>query len=276
MQIKGGKKSSAAKADRYDLYLLSVQAPEHEVEFFERVYTQRFDKAPKVLREDFCGTFAVCCEWVKGDDKRTAVGVDLDEEPLAWGRKHHLAELKQNQQDRIALLKEDVRQTAGPKADIVAGQNFSFYCFTTRADLLKYFKAARSNLKSEGMFLLDMMGGSDCLKDDEIENREVNDFTYVWEQRFFNPITHATQYHIHFKFPDGSRINEAFTYDWRQWMIPEVTELLWEAGFDDVTVYWEGVDDKGEGNDEYEPAESGAADPAWIAYIVGWKQKAKK
>ena len=61
--------------------------------------------------------------------------------------------------------------------------------------------------------------------------------------------------HIHFKFPDGSRIKNAFSYDWRLWTLPEVQELLAEAGFDRITVYWQGTDEEtGEANGEFEPA----------------------
>ena len=41
-----------------------------------------------------------------------------------------------------------------------------------------------------------------------------------------NPITHATTCHIHFKFPDGSKLKKAFTYEWRLWTAPEIRELL--------------------------------------------------
>ena len=77
--------------------------------------------------------------------------------------------------------------------------------------------------------------------------------------------------HIHFKFPDGSRIKKAFTYEWRLWTAPEIRELLLEAGFRNPTVYWEGEDEDGEGNGEFSPEARGEADLAWIAYIVAEK-----
>ena len=48
-------------------------------------------------------------------------------------------------------------------------------------------------------------------------------------------------------------------------------ELLLEAGFRKATVYWEGEDEDGEGNGEFTPDEKGAADLAWIAYIIAEK-----
>ena len=38
------------------------------------------------LREDFCGTFLHCCEWVSFHEGNTAVGVDNDAAVLEWGR----------------------------------------------------------------------------------------------------------------------------------------------------------------------------------------------
>jgi hypothetical protein len=83
-----------------------------------------------------------------------------------------------------------------------------------------------------------------------------------------DPITGRTLCYIHFRFPDKSRIDKAFTYDWRLWSIPEVRELLAEAGFSSSTVYWQGTDEDGDADDVFEPAEEGDADLAWIAYIV--------
>ena len=52
---------------------------------------------------------------------------------------------------------------------------------------------------------------------------------------------------------------------------PEIQELVLEAGFKKVTVYWEGEDEDGEGNGEYEPTTEGTADPAYVSYIVAEK-----
>ena len=77
--------------------------------------------------------------------------------------------------------------------------------------------------------------------------------------------------YIHFKFPDGSKLKRAFSYAWRLWTAPELKDMLHDAGFRKVTVYWEGEDEDGEGNGEFTPSETGEADLAWIAYIVAEK-----
>ncbi len=52
--------------------------------------------------------------------------------------------------------------------------------------------------------------------------------------------------------------------------LPEITEMLTEAGFK-ATVYWEQADEDGEGNGEFIAQTEGEADAGWIAYIVGEK-----
>jgi hypothetical protein len=262
----------AQLADRYDLYLRSVQSPEHEIDFFRKAYRRTYGGLPKNLREDFCGTAAVCCEWVRGHPERSAIGVDIDPVPLAWGREHNLGGLPEVARTRVTLLRDDARRVHGPKADIVAAQNFSFQCFTTRPELKRYFKAAHGNLARRGLLVLDLMGGSEVLEEDREEVKSFRSYKYVWHQKRFDPITHHCEYFIHFRFPDGSALEKAFRYRWRLWTIPEVNELLTEAGFRRVDVYWENSNRRtGRGNDVYRRREHAASDAAWVCYIVAVK-----
>jgi hypothetical protein len=267
---KGPAQTQAARADKYDLYQQSVQDPEHEVEFFQKVYKQVFGRAPKVLREDFCGTFAICCEWAKKRSHQ-AIGVDLDPEPIAWGKEHNLGALDENAQQRVEIKQQDVRSKTSPKAHVLAAQNFSFWEFKTRRELLDYFKHCRASMDDSGLMFMDMMGGPECLDEDSEDERNIGRFTYVWEQNRFDPITHDARFHIHFRFPDGSELNRAFTYEWRFWSIPEVRELLEEAGFSKSHVYWEGTDEDGEGDNNWKKATWAYSEPAWIAYIIAVK-----
>ena len=85
-----------------------------------------------LLREDFCGTALVCCEWVKRKKDRRAYGVDIDQPTLDWGHKFNLSRLSDAARDRITLVADDARKVSGPKADIIAAQNFSFQFFKQR------------------------------------------------------------------------------------------------------------------------------------------------
>ena len=264
----------ADRADKYLCYQQSVQSPEHEIEFFDQVFREAYGRRPMSLREDFCGTFAICCDWVRSHRKRTAVGVDLDAEPLKWGRENNLAKLTPSEQARVRLLQQDVRSANRP-VDILTAQNFSFWIFKTRKGLLDYFRVAKDNLKKQGIFILDMMGGSECYDEEHTDVKVIRNgkhrYKYYWKQVRFNPITYDTQFHISFKFSDGSRLKKAFQYDWRFWSIPEVRELLAEAGFGESHVYWEQADENGEDTGDWSRQTEAPSDPSWIAYVVGLK-----
>jgi len=264
-------KLTAKNADKYELYQRSVQVPSAEVRFFDRAYRHAYGSRPTLLREDFCGTAAICCKWVRSRAERRAHGVDLDPEPLRWGSEHNVAKLPAEAQKRLRLYQRDVREIKGQKADVIAAENFSYFIFRSREELLKYFVAARRSLARKGVLVLDVMGGSEVLQENRKEKRKVKGFHYIWEQARFDPITNHCRFHIHFKFKNGSRLRRAFSYDWRLWSIPEIEELLAEAGFRESAVYWEGTDADGEGNGVYRRRKHAPSDPAWIAYVVGIK-----
>ena len=275
-KAKRKKKTKLAdRADKFDCYQRAVQSPDHEVEFFEQAYRDVYGGKPLLLREDFCGTFAICCEWVKTDEQRQALGVDLCPETLQWGREHNLAKLDEAQQSRVELLDQDVRVDHSLKVDVLAAQNFSFWIFKTREEVIEYFRAAYANMNTEGIMVMDMMGGGDCYAEDHVDKRTIGSgkksFRYDWEQARFNPVTNDVSFYIHFRFQDGSKMKKAFEYHWRFWSIPEVREMLAEAGFRESHVYWEQEDDDGEDTGEWARAETAPSNPSWICYIVAAK-----
>ena len=171
----------------------------------------------------------------------------------------------------ILLLTTVMLMISNLIADVVLAMNFSYFLFTERTDLLDYFRAVHAGLLDDGIFFLDAYGGYDAPKVLQ-EERECDGFTYIWDQATFNPIDSLMTCHIHFEFPDKSRMDQAFSYHWRLWTLPEIRELLLQAGFSEVTVYWEGTDEEtGEGDGIYQPAEVGDADPGWVCYIVAGK-----
>lgn len=257
----------AEKADRHDLYEASVQDVVEETTFLARTFELLRGRAPAGLREDFCGTASAACQWVRGGEQRFAIGVDFDPEVLEWGREHRLSRLASAERQRVKLINEDVLKVDTGSVDIVTAFNFSYWTFKTRDQLRSYFAAARSALVDDGLMFLDIFGGSDAYVMGK-EKTQHKKFTYIWDQHSFDPITADFVCHIHFRFPDGTRQKNAFTYEWRLWTLPEVRELLTEAGFSRVRVFWETEDEDGEGTGEYEEATAGLNDPAWIAFIV--------
>jgi SAM-dependent methyltransferase len=270
---KGGR-TQAQAADPYALYQQAVQSPEVDVRLFRRFYKERFPGSePLVMREDFCAAASMACAWVKSSFPRVAHGVDLDPEPLEWGRQHNLIELKPSHRERVHLHQGDVRTLRTPPADVVNALNFSYCVFKQRSELRDYFRAAYANLKREGIFVIDLLGGYEVIQSRSDPPARHGSFSYIWEQHSFDPITHDGTYFIHFKFRDGSRMDRAFRYDWRLWTLPEVREVMREVGFATADVYWEGADQKGEGNGVWRRREHAEPEAAWTAYIVGTKRR---
>jgi len=265
-------KTLAQSADRHRLYERSVQDAVEECKFIRKTFRKLRGRPPRLLREDFCGTAAVCCEWARRSRKNTAIGVDINPEVLEWGRQHNLARLRPDDRMRVRLMQEDVCTVHTPEpADVIVAMNFSYQVFKTRERLGGYFQAVRAGLADDGVLFMDAFGGYEAFK--ELKERTPHKgFDYVWEHARYNPISGEMLCHIHFRFPDGSRLKKAFTYDWRLWTLPELRELLIEAGFARVTVYWEETDEAtGDGTGVYSPATVGEADPGWVCFIVAEK-----
>jgi len=255
--------------DRYHHYLRAVQSPEADCEFISDTYKELRGRRPRVLREDFCGTFAICCEWVKLHRNNRAIGIDLDPEPLSYGQKHYLSKLKEEQKKRIRLVQGSVLTVSPPKADVALAMNFSFYFFKSRLMLRQYFTRARRGLKRGGVLIVDCFGGQAAMEPN-VEKTKIGGFHYFWDQVSFNPITHEALFHIHFKRQGEPKREKVFTYDWRMWTIPEIRECMTEAGFRRTHVYWEGVNRAGNGNGIFKRSESGDNESeGYVAYVVG-------
>jgi len=263
------KPSQAETADRHKLYEASVQCVESEIDFVDETFLRLRKRPARSLREDFCGTGNTSCEWIRRRPDNIACGVDIDAEVQQWGKKHHVDKLKPDQRKRIDFVTADVNESGVASVDIVIAMNFSYWLFKRRDAMIRYFRNVHDSLVDDGVFFLDSFGGYEAFEEME-ESTKLDGFTYIWDQSYYNPITGEGLFRIHFKFRDGSMLRDAFTYDWRLWTLPEIREMLEEAGFR-AEVYWEGTDEEGEGNGVFTPTTRGEADAGWIAYVVARK-----
>lgn len=258
---------------KYILYEASVQCPEWHVRHFPRYYLWMTGKKAKSLREDFSGTSRISVEWVKSEKNRTAVGLDLDPEPLNYFERFHRPELLPSQSERLRLVQKNVLVPTAEKFDLIAACNFSFFIFKERELLLKYFKAARRSLKQKGALFLEMAGGEGmlegCVEERMVRVPKIGRVKYTWEQMDYDAISGVNDYAIHFELPNRKQMKNAFTYHWRLWGIREIREILMDAGFTKTHVFWETTDGRGKGTGEYAPMEKGDTAHAWIAYVAG-------
>jgi hypothetical protein len=258
--------------NKYAFYERAVQTPQPHVEQFVNIYREINGKYARKLREDFCGTFLISCEWVKRNRANQAMSLDLDPEPLAYGKKTHLTRLKPDQKKRLSVLRQNVLSATTPTSDLIVACNFSFFIFKKRDLLRQYFRACRRSLTKNGLLILEMAGGPGMIEPIKektpIYGREKKLFTYIWHQKSYDPISHDARYSIHFQLPSGETKKDVFSYDWRLWTIAEVREILIEAGFKDTVVYWESSH-RGRGTGEYAQTQEADNAYAWIAYVVG-------
>lgn len=252
--------------DPHRLYERAVQDGSFEVDLVERI-VRRHGRRPRRLREDFSGTALVAAEWVRRGQARTAVAVDIDPAVHEWARRHRLPALGEAS-GRLRLVAGDVRRSSGGAFDAIVALNFSYSVFKQRAELRDYLRRARRALAPGGVVVLDAFGGWDAQKA-LVERRRIRGgggVVYVWEQEAFDPITHHLRCAIHFEVPGRRRLRRAFHYDWRLWTLPELTELLAEAGYAEVEVLW---DVAPRGDTRYVPRRTASNQPGWMAYVIG-------
>ncbi len=260
------KNSKLPSSKKYKLYESSVQCVESDVNFINQQYYSFYGVYPTTLREDFGGTAKLCCKWVKQSDNHKSWSIDLDDEPVSYGKKNHYSKLNSNQQDRMKYIMGNVLDTHDFKTDIVAAFNFSYYTFKTRQKLLTYFKKVKEHLNLKGMFCIDLFGGTDCYSPIE-DSTKFDKFTYYWDCKDYNPITSECKYSIHFKLKkNGVKYEDVFTYDWRMWSFIELTELLQEAGFKTILKFWEDDDEEG----KFYVSEKEQNQEAWVCYICAF------
>jgi len=218
------------------------------------------------LREDFCGTALLCSHLVKSAPGRSAVGLVLDMDTLQWAGSNNLKPLG-GLRSQVQLMNCDVLSPSAPKGfDVICAFNFSYCVFHTRKTLVEYFKKAKRGLSDNGVFLLDIHGGPDAqFEMEEVTTHE--NFDYVWQQGPFDPINNRTVNRIHFRFEDGSEIKNAFVYDWRVWSLTELKDVLADAGFEHVVVWWDGEDNR------LVPSNQAVNYQSWLAYVAAWKKK---
>jgi len=274
------QKNKSPLPDLHYLYEASVQGASTDLDFAARLFKRKNGRTPLDLREDFCGTAALACEWVNRSAQHRAWGVDLHRPTLDWGLEHNVAHLGPYA-GPLELICADVLEAVTPPADLVMALNFSYCVFKTREQLRAYFKRVFDTLKDDGIFILDIYGGTEAV-DTKLEPRRVPAFTaadgtrvpafqYIWDQAEYNVIDHHVINYIHFTVRGGKKIRKAFTYDWRLWTLPELQELLIEAGFRSAEVYLHGWTEAGESDDIYRLRTTYKNTLGWVAYVAGIK-----
>ncbi|MBS1962452.1 MAG: class I SAM-dependent methyltransferase [Bdellovibrionales bacterium] len=254
---------------KFKLYEAAVQSSAWQMRYLPLFHRRFTGKPATSMREDFCGTGRIACDWVKKSPHHRALGLDLDAVTLEYADRVNRAALPSAEREQVSFALQNVLFPTREKFDVIGAHNFSFFVFHERRDLLAYAKAALRSLKKDGTFFLEMAGGQGFVETESNSQTvvvpEVGKVKYVWEQHPYDPVTKVSDYSIHFRLPNGRWLNDAFTYHWRLWEIREVREILLEAGFRDTRVLWP----TDETMSEYVEVEHGDDADVWLAYVVG-------
>lgn len=259
---RGG--AGAGGADRFALYELCAQNPARDARMLRAIHGGE----PRVLGEDFSGTAAISRAWVSLWRGARAVAVDHDAEPLARARGVRA----------VRVRRADVMDVSDP-VDLIGVLNFSICELHTRRALVRYLRHARSRLSPGGALVVDIYGGSDAFATGVITQRvkapsgEV--IRYQWEQRHADALSGRVVNAMHFSIGTvrggGTRLADAFVYDWRLWSVPELREAMTDAGFRLAEVYPRvaGATDA-DGNLYVHPiGDDEGAGESYVVYVVG-------
>ncbi|MFG0327997.1 MAG: methyltransferase domain-containing protein [Phycisphaerales bacterium JB037] len=264
--------------DRFDCYEACVQSPGALVPFLLGLHGGQ----PTRLGEDFCGSAALSAAWVASADARTAIGIDLDAPTIDHARARAARRLTSDQLARLDLRVGDVRTAPDDPRDLIFVGNFSIGEIHTRPELLGYLRSVRARLAPGGVFISDTYGGESAFvaghvhrhhsaRDPELGSVRIR---YTWEQRSANPLTARVVNALHFRVERGGEIldelPDAFVYDWRLWSVPELDDLLREAGFASVEVHAKLPDPTAEQIERPRPVTDPAElDDSFIVCVLG-------
>lgn len=258
------------RLSEYELYMRSVQNPEFDARLLQRIYKSYFDipTSGLSLREDFCGTGALCYEWIRLNKSHSALGVDLDHSAIKWGKSRYDIQ----NDERVSLREENVFSSSKEPAHLVCALNFSYFLLKTRADLVRYFKKCRTRLHKNGVLALDAFGGPGYLKPtSELRTKIDKNHSVYWNINSFDAINQHIKCSISLLNHATNGKRDLFKYDWRLWNPQEITECLMEAGFQNLLYWSEGLNKKGNGNGKFRQIKSEMGVETWLIYITATK-----
>jgi hypothetical protein len=166
------------RAGRGDLRL-ALDAHQQEIDFVIETWSDLRKRPLRKLREDFSGTCATSCEFVRRGRTNEAWGVDIDADVLEWGRQNRVSKLTPGGQKRVHQVCGDVMKARVPKVDAVLAMNFSYWIFKTREQMRAYFRHVRKTMADDGILFLDAFGGYEAFKE-LTESRDSGKLTDLW------------------------------------------------------------------------------------------------
>ena len=160
-------------------------------------------------------------------------GVDISGDMLEMARQ------KNTEAGGIKYLQQDMRQLKlEEKADAAVSICDSMNYLLKKSDMLSALKAVRANLKENSVFIFDLKTDRFFRKrlGDRSFREDMGDFSYIWKNHYFRD-KHIHKYGIKIFYKDSGKRPDVEIHYQRAYDIEEISGLVLEAGFVDVTFY---------------------------------------
>ena len=257
----------AARHHPLALYQVSVQNIEPNLDLIADAFQRHAGKPLVHLREDFAGGGAYAIAWARRNEANHGYAVELDPTTIAWGLTHNAADFNRDARKRLHMIEGNVLDKHEPAVDAICALNYSWCTFKDADTLKRYFETVHASLNDGGVFVLDAFGGA-ALETAGEWPTDHGAFVYVWHHEKWNADTRDLLAHMHFLFPDGSKRQNAFTYDWRVWTLDEIRQLLTDAGFGTLEAWTYARDEAGRETKQLVRLDGDPDPRGWSAYLV--------
>ena len=137
----------------YELYTLAFQNPEKDMSLLRDAFMKQLKLMPVILREDFCGSFANCREWIHIQPQNVAIGIDIDPVLAKYAEATRLS-MPDDESNRFSYIPGDVLDVTLPSGDIIAALNSSFCVFKQRQLFKHYLEKCFHSIDVVGMMAL--------------------------------------------------------------------------------------------------------------------------
>ena len=221
-----------ALAREYDLLSYDFDYPAW-IDRYEELIKSIVPNAAEIC-DAGCGTGALTIGLSRKGYKLT--GIDLSGDMLSVA-----SDKARKAGQRIAFVKQDMRSLSLPHpvdAVICACDGVNYL---TKAEAVKgFFHSARENLKAGGALAFDISNHYKLtsMGEEGLYAEETDDCAYIWQNEF-DAETQILKMDLSFyiKALDGRYDNYGETHRQRAWKSTQITELLKQSGFCDISVF---------------------------------------
>ena len=242
-----------------------------QIEFVDNRFKALRGRRARLLREDFCGTANVSCEVGFRPPRQRAPSVSISTARCCSGQRSIIccsSHASPAAADRPTLRKRAIKTYTDQPTSF--GNEFRYLAVQGAQGVERYFRRVRGFAGRGRHPVSRRLWRLRLFQREIVEEQEIEEggFTYVWGAGEVRACQRQPDLPIHFDFPDGSRLERAFSYDCACGL-PEIRELVGGSRLPQICVYWQGWDERQEADGDFKPVSEGEADAGGSSYLGG-------